>query len=70
VFFECGQFRSIGDHAQVVLLEIGVGKVFHRGGSGRGGPNHLTFLRPAKLPELIEIGGNCPFRLQKSIRGV
>jgi hypothetical protein len=29
VFFERGQFRSIGDHAQVVPLKIGVGRMFH-----------------------------------------
>jgi hypothetical protein len=31
MFFECCQFRSIGDHAQVVPLKIGVGNVFHGG---------------------------------------
>jgi hypothetical protein len=46
VFFERGQFRSIGDQAQVVALKISVGKVFHGGIVGeRAGMISLFFQK-------------------------
>ena len=41
MFFECGQFRSIGDH---VTLKIAVGNVFHGGIAVEIAQNPLNFF--------------------------